>query len=165
MQWLRPRFSLRTLLIGVPFVAFALSVTAVYRSHRNDCLREYTAIEVMGKLDISGYQTENSLPVWLVKILPETIAQDFEHITDINLSFNHLSYCRAMDVRDLHACCRVHTLRLHNVTVTKEMYEAIAGFPRLKTLYIRDWFDEGPPCEVDLRSLKIPGVQTIVEND
>jgi len=123
--------------------------------------REYGAIE-SGKLDIYGYEEETVLPAWLAGRLPPALASCFVHITDINLQFNDLSVCEPGDVRELHACKWVHTLRVPNATLPPDMFAAITSFPRLKTIYFRDWFDGEVQGSVDLRNAKVDGVRLIM---
>ena len=56
---------------------------------------------------------------------------------------------------DLHACRWVQILRVPNATMTEEMFDAITGFPNLRELHVRDWFDRVPEHDIVLE----PGVQ------
>jgi len=145
-----------TAVIAMACTAFGY-VCLVHDRHRT---REYGAIE-SGKLDIYGYEEETVLPAWLAGRLPHSFASCFVHITDIDLQFNDLSVCEPRDVRELHACEWVHTLRIPNATLSPDMFAAITSFPRLKTIYFRDWFDGEVQGSVDLRNVKIDGVRLI----
>ena len=151
----RRRYTIRTLLLimagcGTAFAAWH----SFYGYHRSGAEREYEAIERYA-LDIYGFETESSLPNWLNNRLPTETRLDFEHITEIDLQFNNLSECDPNDVVDLHACKWVHTLRVPNATMSQEMFDAIMGFPNLRNLHVRDWFDRVSTHDVVLQ----PGVR------
>jgi hypothetical protein len=92
----------------------------------------------------------------------EDVDLNVERMEDIDLQFNDLSVCEPRDVRELHACEWVHTLRIPNATLPPDMFAAITSFPRLKTIYFRDWFDGEVQGSVDLRNVKVDGVRLIV---
>ena len=160
----RLRWSLRTSLavLAVTGLVFA-AARHFYNIHKQSNVRELDAISVW-KLDIYGYETENALPDWLSAQLPQEIALCFEHIYEIDLQFNDLSVCDPSDVRDLHACEWVHTLRVPNVTMSAEMFDAVSQFPRLKNIYIRNWYDEDDAHDVDLRDATVAGVTITMIN-
>jgi hypothetical protein len=84
------------------------------------------------------------------------------HITELDLQFNDISVCEPRDVRELHACKWVHTLRIPNATLPPEMLAALMSFPHLKTIYFRGWFDEEVQGSIDLRGTKVDGVRLIM---
>jgi hypothetical protein len=153
---------LRACLAATAMVAVAsAAVGCAYVIHDRYQIREYGAIE-SGNLDIYGYEEESVLPTWLAGRLPHAFASCFVHITEINLQFNDLSVCDPRHVRELHACEWVHTLRIPNATLPPEMFAAVTSFPRLKTIYFRDWFDGEVEGSVDLRKAQVDGVRLIM---
>lgn len=103
------------------------------------------------------------MPDWIVKFLPASIAENFEHISDVDLIFNDLTICDPADVRDLHQCKWVHTLHVDNETMTRDMFDAIAGFPNLQTLHVGWGYDALSEHEVQLADASIPGVRIVIK--
>ena len=153
---------LRACLAATAVIAVAsAAVGYAYVVHDRHQIREHGAIG-SGKLDIYGYEEESVLPAWIAGRLPDAFASCFVHVTEIDLQFNDLSVCEPRDVRDLHACEWVHTLRIPNATLPPDMFAAITSFPRLKTIYFRDWFHGQVQGSVDLRNAKVDGVRLIM---
>lgn len=157
------RFTMRTLLVmlGITGVVHA-SGKLFHDYHRLSAVREIDAIEKQ-VLDIYGYESASLLPKWLTDCLPADTARDFQHVTEIDLQFNDLSYCDPADVVALHSCKWVRTIRVPNATMTREMFDAVMGFPNLRELYVRDWFDRVPEHDVILQSGVVSGIKIVCE--
>lgn len=152
----------RVCLASIALMSVASAVIGyVYVDHAQHQIREYGAIE-RGKLDIYGYEEENVLPAWIAGRLPDAFAASFVHITEIDLQFTDLSACEPRDIRELQACEWVHTLRIPNATLPPEMFTAITSFPRLNTIYFRDWFDGEVQGSIDLRQANVDGLRLIM---
>lgn len=154
----RFRVSLRTSLVA--FAAIGVVCTVIgnsYRFHKESKVRETNAINSC-KFDLYGYETENYLPAWLRGLLPQDVSASFRHITEIDFQFNDLSSCDPKDVRNLHQCEWVHTLHVPNATMSKEMFDAVSTFPRLKKIYFRHWFADNDKHEIDLRDVAVLGL-------
>ena len=160
---IRRRYTIRTLLVilGISGVVLA-AVKSFHAYHRLGVVRETDAIEKQ-VLDIYGYERTSSLPNWFTACLPADTALDFQHVSEIDLQFNDLSNCDPADVVDLHACKWVHTLRVPNATMTHEMFDAVMGFPNLRELYVRDWFDRVPEHDVTLETGVVAGIKIVNE--
>ncbi len=148
-------------MLGISGVVLAAG-KAFHDYHRLGAVRETDAIEKQ-VLDIYGYERASSLPNWLTNWLPADTTLDFQHVTEIDLQFNDLSDCDPADVVDLHACKWVRTLRVPNATMTREMFDAVMGFPNLRELYVRDWFDRVPEHEVTLETGVVSGIKIVCE--
>lgn len=160
---LKLRYSTRFLLVMLALCGVGFAVCRSFHDyHRAGAEREIEAIEKYA-LDIYGYETDSFLPAWASRWLPSETQRDFEHITEIDLQFNDLSVCDPKDVIDLHACAWVQTLRVPNATMTQEMFDAVVGFPRLREIYVRDWFERSPSHAVSLETGVAPGIKIILE--
>jgi hypothetical protein len=47
--------------------------------------------------------------------------------------------------------------------MTREMFDAVMGFPNLRELYVRDWFDRVPEHDVILQSGVVSGIKIVCE--
>jgi hypothetical protein len=142
--------------------AVAAAGKSFHDHHRVSAMREMDAIEKQ-VLDIYGYKCTSSLPKWLTDWLPADSARDFQHVTEIDLQFNDLTDCAPADVFDLHACKWVRTIRVPNATMTREMFDAVTGFPNLQELYVRDWFERVPEHDIVLESGVVSGIKIVCE--
>ena len=159
----RRRVKIRTLLVMLGASVFVVAAGKSFHDyHRLGAEREQAAIEQQA-LDIYGYETASSLPKWLTDLLPADTWRDFLHVTEIDLQFNDLSDCDPADVVDLHACKWVRTIRVPNATMTRQMFDAVMGFPNQKELYVRDWFDRVPEHEVIVKTGVESGIKIVCE--
>lgn len=146
----------------VAVIAACFFAVLTFRSHHHQAkLDEIDALE-KGVVDIFNHEWASVLPDSIVRYLPVSIAQDFKHVTEIDLLFSDLSFCSPADIRDLHRCEWVHTVRIPNPTMTAEMYEAIIGFPRLRTIYYRHWFESRSEHPVAFETAEPSGIRVVL---
>lgn len=124
--------------------------------------REYGAVNST-RIDVASYETACALPEWLASRMPEDFTDDYTHIVELDLTFSDLSVFRPDELRELSACSAVHTIRLHNPTLTAEMRDALLAFPNLVTVHTREYFPAHTSHECDLRRDCLPGVTICFE--
>lgn len=125
-------------------------------------IREYDAVNAT-RVDIATYETAYALPEWIMSRMSPDLGLDYSHIVELDLTFSDLSVFCPDEVRTLSACSAVHTLRLHNPTLTLKMRDALLAFPNLKKIYVREYFPADASHECDLRQDRLPGVTVYLE--
>ena len=154
---------MRTVLVFVALAAFFFAFLCWHvRTHRQACIDEWDALNSTS-LDIYGEETECLLPQWLTPYLPRSIVSDFTHVTELHLIFNDLSKCDPSQMRCFSSCRHLHTIYIHNPTLSREMHDAVLSIPNLSTISARNWFPAIEDHEYNLRIDSIAGLKITVD--